>query len=444
MNNTPFVSHPPVSGTARPRRGQSERVASRAFVAFGILVAAVACAALAACAGGSAMPHGDGMAATAITTSPATDFYAFTAPLPTQPGKLLRSEPLPAGLGLADAGRQLRILYTSTDGASGQGMRVTSGAVFYPKGTAPAQGWPVIAWAHGTVGVGDACAPSRNARSKRDSAYLNAWLREGFVVVATDYQGLGAAGPHLYLHARAQAYAILDSVRAALGGLPGVANRVVLLGQSQGGGAVFATAGYAPVYAPEIEVRATVATGTPHMNRRNAASFPPDRVNPTLAYAMYVMRTAQVFDPTLKADEVFTPLALPVYAESEALCVGPLERAVVDAGLTSANTLIPVGAGRALALVGKSFAYATLKLPQPLFMGTGGADVDVSTEQQVALARDACAAGTNLVQHVYPGLDHSATVNASLADSIPFVRQVLAGEAVASTCGAAGGSARPS
>ena len=230
-----------------------------------------------------------------VSSSVETDglaFYAYDAPVPSVPGKLLRTESLPAELGLNDAQQQLRILYTSTDGATGQGQRVTSGAVFYPMGSPPAGGWPIIAWAHGTVGVSAACAPSRNPRSARDAAYLNRWLREGFVVVATGYQGLGTPGPHLYLHARAEAYAMLDGVRSVVGGLPNVANRVVLLGQSQGGGAVFATAGYAPEYAPELDIRATVASGTPYVNRRNAPSFPPDRVNPTLAYAMYIVRMA--------------------------------------------------------------------------------------------------------------------------------------------------------
>lgn len=388
-----------------------------------LIAACVMAASLAGCAGGS----GTG-------ASSAGDFYAFAEALPQQPGKLLRSEPLPAELGLADAAKAMRILYTSTDGGRGQGVVATSGAVFYPKGTPPAGGWPVIAWAHGTVGVGGVCAPSKNVRSARDAAYLNAWLREGFVVVATDYQGLGAGGPHLYLHARAQAYAVLDSVRTALSALPDLANRVVLLGQSQGGGAVFATAGFAPVYAPDVHVLATVASGTPNLMRQNAPSYPPDRVNPTLAYLMYVTRTAQAFDPSLQASDVFTERALPVFMKSDALCIGPMEKAVVDAGLTSANTVIPAGLGRVTGLVIKTVVYPTLKLEQPLFMATGEKDLDVSAEQQIALARAACKAGTRLVQHVYPGLDHSGTVNASLVDSVPFVRHVLAGEPFETTC----------
>jgi pimeloyl-ACP methyl ester carboxylesterase len=284
------------------------------------------------------------------------------------------------------------------------------------------------------VGVADNCAPSRNPRTERDSKYLNAWLREGFVVVATDYEGLGAGGRHLYLHARAEAFAILDSVRAVLHGMPDVSNSVILLGQSQGGAAVFATAGYAPAYAPELNIRGAVATGAPYFGRKNPEVFPSDQVNPTLAYAMYVVRTAQVFNPDFKDADVFTSRALPVYPESSRLCIWQLEKAVVEAGLTTANSLVPGGMEKAWAQVGKSLAYPTLKLDQPLFMGTGEHDMDVSAEQQIALCNDARLAGARVVQRVYPGLDHSGTVNASLVDSIPFVRQVLAGQPMDAQC----------
>jgi hypothetical protein len=79
-------------------------------------------------------------------------------------------------------------------------------------------------------------------------------------------------------------------------------------------------------------------------------------------------------------------------------------------------------------------AYPALQLAQPLFVGTGELDRDVPPATQAALVRDACAAGTRIVWRRYPGLDHGATVNASLADSLPFARRVLAGEAVASDC----------
>ena len=61
--------------------------------------------------------------------------------------------------------------------------------MFVPNGEAPAGGWPVIAWAHGTVGLGDDCTPSAQPRSARDNEYLSHWLDQGYVVVGSDFRG---------------------------------------------------------------------------------------------------------------------------------------------------------------------------------------------------------------------------------------------------------------
>ena len=79
-----------------------------------------------------------------------SEFYTWSGELSGPPGRLLRSEPLPATLGLANAASQERILYTSTDGVEGKSLIAVSGALFIPKGTPPQEGWPLLAWAHGT------------------------------------------------------------------------------------------------------------------------------------------------------------------------------------------------------------------------------------------------------------------------------------------------------
>ena len=129
-----------------------------------------------------------------------SSFYTWNdGDIPSTPGQMLRTEPLDPALGLAMAGEQLRILYTSTDGIDGKTPVVVSG---YPKGTPPAGGWPLVAWAHAT-GIADTCAPSWIPRSERDAHYLNAWLQQGYAIVATDYQGLGSrAAPDPWLSGR--------------------------------------------------------------------------------------------------------------------------------------------------------------------------------------------------------------------------------------------------
>src|SRR3984893_2417396 len=119
-------------------------------------------------------------------------FYAWSGELDGQPGKILRQEP--GTVDLANASQSVRILYISTDGLDGKRKVAVSGVLYVPKGVAHKNGWPLIAWAHGTVGVADVCAPSFGGRSERDLTYLNFWLQQGYAIVATDYQGLGGRG----------------------------------------------------------------------------------------------------------------------------------------------------------------------------------------------------------------------------------------------------------
>jgi hypothetical protein len=362
-------------------------------------------------------------------------FYSWTEAVPATPGRLLREEPLPAPLALPGAGRSLRILYSSTDGVDGSSPVAVSGALFLPAGHPPAGGWPLLAWAHGTVGMADRCAPSWAGRSERDVAYLGRWLAEGYAIVASDYQGLGVPGPHPYLLARPAAYGTLDSVRAVTAGVPGLSRRVVLIGQSQGGGAAFAAAAFQPAYAPDLDLRGVVATGVPYLPARapSPSSLDLDRVDPTIAYTFYLGLTALQLRPAPDPAELFTPEALPLFERARTTCVGPLFRAVIEAGLTRRKAVRPAFFEKVAAL-SPLLNYPTLKIERPVFVGSGEADRDVRPENQLALVRESCAAGTVVEAHLYRGLDHGGTVNDSLIDSVPFVRRVMAGETISPRC----------
>lgn len=369
-------------------------------------------------------------------------FYTWENEIPAQPGELLRSEQLPPTLGLANAGQQLRLLYSSTDGVGGKTPIAVSGALFLPKGQPPQGGWPIVAWGHGTFGMADICAPSWFGRSYRDVRYLNAWLQQGFAVVATDYQGLGTPGPNPQLNNRSNSYTMLDSVRAVLHSVPGLANQVVLVGQSQGGSAVFAAAGYASTYAPELNIRGTVATGViynaPKQTLATLTPFKtaykrdPNRIDATLAYQFYSVLSAQQIDPALKASDILTDSALPILEQSRISCLASLEDDAALAGLSTANTVKPGANARLQAWWDDYLKFPTLKIKSPVFIGIGADDGLAPLE--LSLARDACAAGTTVEAHLYAGREHNGTVNTSLEDSLPFVRKVLAGQPVTPVC----------
>ena len=266
-------------------------------------------------------------------------------------------------------------------------------------------------------------------------------MKRGFAVVGTDYQGLGTPGTHAYLDTRVEAYSLLDGVRAALSSTPELRNRVMIVGQSQGGGAAFASAAFAPAYAPDIDIRGTVATGVPYITpellkqlmmasatRQQGATF-----DPLMVYTLYLAQGLAGYEPGFRPEDAFTAKALPAYQAAGDLCVYELTDKVKAAGLTFGNSLTPDFA-KTLAPALAAMAYPTLKLAQPLFVGTGELDQDVPPPLQFGLVKAACAAGTIVQAHLYKGLNHSQTVNASLPDSAAFTQAVMAGEPVTPQC----------
>jgi len=361
-------------------------------------------------------------------------FYTWSKAIPATPGKLLRSEPLDQALSLPNAASAQRILYTSLDGIDGKTPVVVSGALFIPKGKAPAGGWPVASWGHGTVGVADICAPSWAGRSYRDVQYLNRWLEEGYAIVATDYQGLGVPGGHPLLNNRMAAYGILDAAKAVVAGVPGLADKVLIIGQSQGGAGAFAAGAYAATYAPKLGVKGSIGTGVIYtVGSKNVGEQDPDKVDPALAYGFYTLLAAQQYDPSIDPRDFYTDKALPLFEQARTSCLSALVSDVVGTGLTPANAKKDYKGDQLKPWLAQ-VSYPTLKLAQPIFIGTGAEDKTPAAATQVALMQDACKAGSVVQGHLYKGLGHSETVNASLKDSIPFARQVISGQPVTPNC----------
>ncbi len=362
-------------------------------------------------------------------------FYTWDGAIP-EAGQLLRQEQLDPTLGLANAGAQFRILTSSTDGIDGKSPVVVSGLLFLPKGTAPAGGWPLMAWGHETAGMADICAPSWVGYSTRVAAFLNAWLARGMAIVATDYQGLGTVGPHPYMAVRPGAYGVLDSIRAAQRAFPAIGKKILLAGYSQGATSVFGAAALQPSYAPGLDIRGTITTGVGYITPEAAPTMRDDTASQagyTLIYPLYIALLAQQADPKLKASDLFTDKALPLFEMTRRACVWQMVLEVLGSGLTRAESVKP---GYAMALQANLhlLTYPSLKLPQPVFMGIGERDSDAPARLQLALAKDACAAGTTVEAHLYAGMTHDAAVTMALPDAIQFADKVLEGETITAVC----------
>src|SRR6202789_3580909 len=189
------------------------------------------------------------MLAGAKAANAQTEFYrAPASEVAGAPGTLVRQEVIEgAPLGAT----AYRVLYRST-GLDDKPILV-SGVVIVPPGDPPPGGRPIVAWAHPTSGIVPRCAPSLAIFLFEQIQGLRSFVRDGYVVAATDYPGLGTEGPHPYLVGVSEARAVLDSVRAAQA-LPGVgdAHRFAVWGHSQGGQAALFTGLLAKSYAPDL------------------------------------------------------------------------------------------------------------------------------------------------------------------------------------------------
>jgi hypothetical protein len=159
------------------------------------------------------------------------DFYTPPANMPDKkPGTIIRSTPITAPSGA----KAWKVLYHSRS-VAGDDIAV-SGVVVVPNGAAPRDGRPVVTWAHGTEGLGDDCAPSKDADAASTLPFVKQLVDAGYVVAATDYEGLGTPGVHPYLVGESEGRSVLDAARAArlLKGA-GAGERVLVAGHSQGG-----------------------------------------------------------------------------------------------------------------------------------------------------------------------------------------------------------------
>ncbi|MFE7797225.1 lipase family protein [Nocardia sp. NPDC057440] len=395
------------------------------------------------------------------------------------PGTVTSVAPLAAVATPPGSVNSTRIIYrTST---ANDVPTEASAAVYFPPGPAPAGGWPVIAWAHGTVGLGDDCAYSIAGPSaaERDWAYLGTWLRQGYAIVAADYAGLGTPDEHPYLNGMVMAHNVVDAVQAATRQYSSLAKTWAVVGQSQGAGAAAYTARYATEFGgPELDYRGAVTTGVPayieDVLLPLAPHMPPIKLSPhSTAYVLYILNGLRTTYKDTAGQSPSENRAGPSEGEAAAYGdtagqrpsenrAGPsegeaaahptlnVESFLTDSGrewLTRARDacIVPLGdelAARGVVL-GDLFSRPLLEIPdlhgflarymalpesgydKPLFIGQGLRDTDVITPESLRWAAVLKANGQPVTLHTYP-TDHSGTVNASLPDSLPFVHNLFA------------------
>ncbi len=353
----------------------------------------------------------------------------YRGPIP-KPGSLMAVKPLDASVSLPNSGAAYRIQYSTIN--QHNAPATSTAAVWVPKGQAPVGGWPVISWAHGTVGMNDLCTPSALPRSARDVEYLGHWLDQGYAVVASDYVGLGTPGLMAYLDGVAAAHAIVDvTIASHQMGLP-LAKRWAIIGQSQGAAAALNGARYATEFSrgSGLDYRGVVATGIPanleYLYQTAGPLVPPITLPGALnAYTAFIMAGFNDARPDMNITRVFTPKGLQRLEMGRTLCYPVLKDKLAGEDLRtwfSAPLLSIPGFSAALS---KYMSTPYSGYDRPIFLGQGLKDVDVPAPSALSLYAQMKAANQPVTLHVYPDQDHSGTVLASMPDSTPWLAKIL-------------------
>jgi hypothetical protein len=353
-----------------------------------------------------------------------------------QRGSIARVEPvLGQSAPLADArATQYRVVYRSTSGINGS-KRDVSGAIFVPPGAPPGGGWPVIAYGHGTTGIGNECGPSQYPNLLGYDLVVASLLELGFVVSLPDYEGLGQPGTHPYLEPRTAAFNMIDSVRAARQVVPESSSRWLAVGIEQGGQASWAANELAEEYGDGLDFLGSASL-------RPAA----DLANlPVLAESKWLTKAQQALLPTfvygLRAtnpdlnpgDYLHGTLAR--RGERWLACSGPLVAELPKAiGELAIDDSEPVSSEATEALRQALMQYALPQRPAtgPMLVITGGDDEIVRSQWVASAVEKACALGDVVEFIVRPGEKQS---NLDGGPRIAqWVSERLAGAPPANTC----------
>ncbi|MEV6429223.1 lipase family protein [Nocardia sp. NPDC051463] len=211
------------------------------------------------------LPWTFGRTAVAVVAAAGVVLGVTSAPAgASEPGEVLSAVAQADGWHGMSGGSVIEYWMRGSDGTP----RPASGALFVPAGAPPAGGWPVMAFDHGTTGLGAGCGgqadpasnPFQRSQAKQDQM-MRHMVGRGIAVVAPDYLGLGRfdTGPHPYLEIGTEATATIDLVRAARTVRPELSRTWGVIGASQGGQAALGAGHLQASYAPDLDFRGAIA-----------------------------------------------------------------------------------------------------------------------------------------------------------------------------------------
>jgi alpha-beta hydrolase superfamily lysophospholipase len=365
---------------------------------------------------------------TTTTVAPTGDaFYAPPVPLPLgAPGDVIRAVPIAAPAGA----RAWRVL-SHTRALTGE-ERALSSVVIAPDGPAPKRGRVIVSWAHGTTGLADQCAPSKDPNVALSFPWIGDLLAAGYVVAATDYQGLGTPGLHPYLVGESEGRAVLDAARAARQLPTGAGKRVLIAGHSQGGHAALFAGEIAHEYAPELRVLG-VASGAPVSDPARFLDLTAASQTTAGFVLMGVSGYLVAYPELARMPSILTPEAALRADLAQSGCAGEVLGTFANDNVSAlfAQDLRqnPVWARRM-----DENAAGRRPAGAPVLVWQGSDDTLTPAAINGDYVKQACAQGSTVAYDVYDGADHGTVFAAAQDDVLKFFDARVKGTRPHSDC----------
>lgn len=349
------------------------------------------------------------------------------------PGTLVSADPVATTPSGTQAWK-IRYWTTSDRGAE---IQVT-GMVVAPREAMPASPRPVMAYAHGTSGVVEKCAPSLLDFFGATPGVTES-VRRGYVFVAPDYPGLGSAMPHPYLVGTSTAHAVLDAVRATRS-IAGAAagNRFAVWGESQGGHAALWTGQLAQSYAPDLQLMGVAAAAPPTdlVENLRAGSDPSVRAFLT-AFTAYSW--SQHFNaPLATLGNRSTQGVITRLAQNNCIVLGKKPKLGTMLGvLVLRRDLKNVDLGKIQpwARISRQNSPAARAYGVPFLIAQNPKDVIVSPAVTVAFTRKLCRNGARVRYISIAGQGHETSARDTTAQTLDWVDARFAGKPARTDCG---------
>ncbi len=365
----------------------------------------------------------------AIPVQPSA-FYTPPDPLPDgEPGTLISSEEITANV--PAGARAWRVMYLST-GQDGRPIAVT-GIIATPAAAA-AEPRPVVAWAHGTLGVQSQCGTGHLPDPFVAIPEAARLMQEGYVLAATDYPGLGTPGVHPYLFGRVAAASVLDSVRAAQQLDTGAGDRFAVWGHSQGGHSTLWTAQMAAEYAPELALVGAAAVA-PAADLEGILEASMDTRFGALLVSMALYSWSANW-PGASLEAAVSSDALTQVTRIAGLCTTtPAAFLLVGRDLVPPSGFLPED----LSTIDTFDDFMEQNTPTgaidvPLLIAHGTADQIIPFQGSVNEAQRRCAAGEDVEFRRYPAADHIQVLDYSAVGTIGWIEDRFAGRPLGSNC----------